>query len=249
LRLELSVANRKLKFALPTMKPKKSKYDTNPLEEDVAKRAEDDWGPMPSGSPTEEVKGATRDIGRTANEAARQYSESEEPTRRLQDQMEGSYPSVFIPPAYQTPPTYQPPPVPYQPAAYAPRPLMQPPGDRHVAGLGLQEKWTTILPYVPFHIGAVAAAIELFLLPRTEGRARFHAAQGLALQLAILAIGVLFGLVTIFSGSSVGSNLFSVAATVFLIISMVRVGRGHAHHIAPLTEPAKWLDEHIKPRK
>lgn len=238
------------------MKPKKSKYDTNPLEEDVAKRAADDWGAMPSGSPTEEVKGATRDIGRTANEAARQYSESEEPTRRLQDQMDGSYPSVFIPPALQAPPTYQPPPIPYQPPAvpyqpgvYAPGPMVKPPGDRHVRGLGLPEKWATILPYIPFHIGAVAAAVELFVLPRTEGRARFHAAQGLALQLAILAIGVLFGLVGIFANSSVGSNLFSVAATLFLIISMVRVFRGNAHHIAPLTEPAKWLDEHIKPRK
>jgi len=40
-----------------------------------------------------------------------------------------------------------------------------------------------------------------------------------------------------------------VAATIFLIISMVRVWRGEVHHIAALTEPAKWLDEHIKPRK
>ncbi|MDX6613780.1 MAG: hypothetical protein QOD75_2966 [Blastocatellia bacterium] len=230
------------------MKPKKSKYDTNPLEEDVAQRAADDWGAIPSGSPTADVKGATRDVGRTANEAARLYPESEEQTRRLEDPLEGSYPSVFIPPAYQTPPTYQPPPVPYQPSVYAPGPLVQSPGDRHVAGLGLQEKWATILPYLPFHIGAVAAAVELFVLPRPEGRARFHAAQGLALQLAILAIGVLFGLVSIFSGSSVGSNLFSSAATIFLIISMVRVGRGKPHHIAPLTEPAKWLEEHIKPR-
>ena len=238
------------------MKTKKSKYDTNPLEQDVVKRAEDDWGAVPSGSPTEEVRGATRDIGRTANEAARQFSHSEEPTRKLQDQTDGSYPSVFIPPVLQTPPTYQPPPVPYQapqvpyqPAVYARGPLAPPSGDRPVRGLGLPEKWATLLPYIPFYIGAVAAAVELFVLPRTEGRARFHAAQGLALQLAIMAIGVLFGLVSIFTNSSVGSNLFKVASTIFLIISMVRVWQGKPHHIAPLTEPAKWLDEHIKPRK
>jgi uncharacterized membrane protein len=238
------------------MKPKKSKYDTNPLDEDVAQRADDDWGAVHLGPQTEEVKGATRDVGRTANEAARQNVESEEPTRRLQDQMEGSYPSVFIPPTYQPPPPvhpapqiYQPPPIPYQPAAYAPNAFMTPPGDRNVAGLGLQEKWTTILPYAPFHIGAVAAVIELFLIPRSEGRARFHAAQGLALQLAILVVGVLFSIVGMLTDSRIGSGLVSVAATIFLIISMVRVWRGEVHHIAALTEPAKWLDEHIKPRK
>src|SRR6185295_13963387 len=237
------------------MKSKKSKYDTNPLDEDVAQRADDDWGAVHLGPQTEEVKGATRDVGRTANEAARQNVESEEPTRRLQDQTEGSYPSVFIPPTHATPPTYpapqtyQPPPIPYQPAAYMAHPLAQPPGERHVAGLGLPEKWTTILPYAPFHIGAVAAVIELFLIPRSEGRARFHAAQGLALQLAILAVGVLFSIVGLLTDSRIGSGLFSVAATIFLIISMVRVWRGEVHHIAALTEPAKWLDEHIKPRK
>ena len=236
------------------MKSKKSKYDTNPLDEDVATRASDDWGAVRLGGQTEEVKGATRDVGRTANEAARQNVESEEPTRRLQDQMEGSYPSVFIPPTsppptYPAPQTYQPPPIPYQPAAYMAHPLAQPPGDRQVTGLGLPEKWTTILPYAPFYIGAVAAVLELFLIPRSEGRARFHAAQGLALQLAILGIGVLFSIVAILSDSSLGSKLFSLAATVFLIISMIRVWRGEAHHIAPLTEPAKWLEEHIKPRK
>jgi uncharacterized membrane protein len=232
------------------MKPKKSKYDTNPLDEDVVKRADDDWGATHSRPQTEEVKGATHDIGRTANEAARQHVESEVPTRKLQDQMEGSYPSVFIPPTFQTPPTYQPPPVPYQPDAYAPRPFFpQKPGERPVPGLGMPEKWTTILPYLPFHIGAVAAVIELFIIPRSEGRARFHAAQGLALHLAILVIGFLFSMVTLFTGSSIGSRLFSIAAFVFLVISMIRVWRGDAHHIAPLTEPAKWLDEHIKPRK
>jgi len=235
------------------MKPKKSKYETNPLDEDVAQRADDDWGAVRLGGETEEVKGATRDVGRTANEAASQNAASEVPTQKLQDQLDGSYPSVFIPPTYETPPkysapqTYQPPPVPYQPLVYAP--LAQPPGSRHVPGLNLPEKWTTILPYFPFYIGAVAAAIELFLTPRNEGRTRFHAAQGLALHLAIMVIGVLFSLVTLVTNSSAGSKFFGVAAFVFLIISIIRVWKGEVHNIAPLTEPAKWLEEHIKPRK
>ena len=232
------------------MKPKKSKYDTNPLDGDVAKRADEDWGAAPSGAPTEEVKGATRDIGRTANEAARQHGAADAPTRRFEDPLAGSYPSVFIPPAYPTPRTYQPP-APYQPAqnVYAPAPVAQKPGERTVSGLGLPEKWAMILPYCPFHIGAVAAVVELFLVPRSEVRARFHASQGLALQLAILVIGVMFSLLSVFTDSSIGSILFSLAATAFLVISMIRVWRGEPHHIAPLSEAGNWLDDRIKPRK
>ena len=239
------------------MKTKKSKYDTNPLEGDVGRRADENWGAPPSGAPTEEVKGgATRDIGRTTNEAARLNIDAEVPTRMLEDTLAGSYPSVFIPPTpknpaiYQPQPTYQPP-APYQPSrgVYVQPPVAQKPGERSVQGLGLPEKWATMLPYAPFHIGAVAAVIELFLIPRTETKARFHAAQGLALQIGMLAVGALFSIVSTLTDSSIGSSLFSAASLVFLIISMVRVWRGQPHHIAPLTEPAAWLNDHIKPRK
>jgi len=231
------------------METKRSKYDTNPLDGDVAKRADDDWGAAPSGAPTEEVKGATCDIGRTANEAARLDSAADAPTRRFEDP-QGSYPSVFIPPAYPTPRTYQPP-APYQPAqnVYAPPPIAQKPGERTVSGIGLPAKWAMILPYCPFYIGAVAAVVELFLIPRSEVRARFHAAQGLALHLAIIVIGFLFSMLSLITGSSIGSNIFSVGATAVLVISMIRVWRGEAHHIAPLSEAANWLDDRIKPRK
>jgi len=231
------------------METKRSKYDTNPLDGDVAKRADDDWGAAPSGAPTEEVKGATCDIGRTANEAARLDSAADAPTRRFEDP-QGSYPSVFIPPAYPTPRTYQPP-APYQPAqnVYAPPPIAQKPGERTVSGIGLPAKWAMILPYCPFYIGAVAAVVELFLIPRSEVRARFHAAQGLALHLAIIVIGFLFSMLSLITGSSIGSNIFSVGATAVLVISMIRVWRGEAHHIAPLAEAANLLDDRIKPRQ
>jgi len=235
-------------------KKSKSKYDTNPLEGDVARRAEEEWAP-PAGAPTEEVKGgATRDIGRTANEAARLNVDAETPTRKLEDSLAGSYPSVFIPPIPQNPTIYQPttyqPPAAYQPRSiYAPPPIGLKSGERLVEGLGMPEKWATMLPYAPFYIGAVVAVVELFLIPRTETKARFHAAQALALHLAFIAVGMLFSIVKALTDSGVGSALFSVAATVFLIISMVRVWKGEPHHIAPLTEPANWLNDHIKPRK
>jgi uncharacterized membrane protein len=128
-------------------------------------------------------------------------------------------------------------------------PVGQRPFPHTVGGLGIQEKWANLLPYIPGHIGAIAAVIELLLVPRTETRTRFHAAQGLALQIAILIISGAFGLITAISGSSFGSGLFRVASTVFLIVSMIRAFQGKTHHIAPLADATRWLEEKIKPRK
>jgi uncharacterized membrane protein len=88
----------------------------------------------------------------------------------------------------------------------------------------------------------------LFLVPRSEGKVRFHAAQALALHVAIMVIRALFGVVGSITDSSIGGNLFKVAATVFLIISMIRVWKGKPHHIAPLADPTQWFNDHIEPR-
>jgi uncharacterized membrane protein len=122
-------------------------------------------------------------------------------------------------------------------------------GSHKVGGLGISEKWANLLPYIPGHIGAIAAVIELLLVPRTETRTRFHAAQGLALQIAILILTGAFQLLTLITGSSFGSGLVRAASTVFLIVSMVRAYQGKAHHITPLDDATKWLDEKIKPRQ
>jgi uncharacterized membrane protein len=242
------------------MEPKRSKYDTNPLDHKVAEHAEESWDSGRPGPPTEPMSGGpTRDIGRTGNEAARNDPSSEAPTRRIDGQAVTSYPSVFIPPPQpQSSTTYQPPRVPtqmiYQPPPappaniYQPPPLAQP-SAHTVAGLGISEKWANLLPYIPGHIGAVAAVIELLLVPRTETRARFHAAQGLGLQAAILALTVVFASISVISGNGIGSVLFRVASTVFLIVSMARVWQGKPHHIAPLDELTKVLNDKIKPRK
>jgi uncharacterized membrane protein len=248
------------------MEPKRTKYDTNPLDGKVADRADKSFASRP-GPPTEEVRGGpTQDIARTENQAARANPESEAPTRRIDDDIVTSYPSIFVPPrsVNQTQPrpsvSYQPPRVPdasiYQPPPQVPHlniyqpppaPMSYKPGS--VAGLGIPEKWANLLPYIPGHIGAVASAVELLLVPRTETRTRFHAAQGLALQLAILILTGVFSFVHLISGNGFGSGIFGAAATIFLIVSMIRVWKGKPHHIAPLDDATKWLDEKIKPRK
>src|SRR5262244_1340886 len=86
------------------METKKSKYDTNPLDPDVEKKAEEVWGDLGGVKPTQQVGGATREVGNSSNEDARKNVYSEAPTRRYDNPpLEAPYPSVFIPPTYAPP--------------------------------------------------------------------------------------------------------------------------------------------------
>jgi uncharacterized membrane protein len=103
-----------------------------------------------------------------------------------------------------------------------------------------------MLPYAPFYIGLVVSLLELFLVPKSETKVRFHASQSLALNVAITVVQTLFSVLEAITGSGIGGKLFGLLATIFLIISMIRVWKGEPHHIAPLDEPANWFNEHIK---
>src|ERR1044072_2740694 len=149
------------------METKKSKYDTNPLDPDIERKAEDVWGDL--GGVTQQVGGGTQQVGNTANEQpqpqpvdeARKNVYSEAPTRRYDNPpLEQPYPSVFVPPTY-APPANQ-----YQqpgPQTYY-TPVPNQPTSRQVLGLGIPEKWAVILPYAPW-VGIVASLVELFLVP------------------------------------------------------------------------------------
>lgn len=224
------------------METKKTKYDTNPLDPEVADRTEEIWGQEDSGPGTQQIQGATREVGYSANEEARRNIYSEAPTRTFDNSpLDAPYHSVFAPPV-------QPPQSIYQPNPYLQTPVSTRPTGRSVAGIGLPEKWAMILPYAPFYIGVIASLVELFLVPRKEVKVRFHAAQGLALNIAMVIIQQLFNVLGAVTDSSIGGTLFKLAATVFLIISMVRVWKGEPHRIAPIAEPAQWFNEHIEPR-
>ncbi|HKR13035.1 MAG TPA: hypothetical protein VJT15_13330 [Pyrinomonadaceae bacterium] len=224
------------------METKKSKYDTNPLDPDVERKAEESWGE--GGSSTQEVRGATRPVGNSApSESARKNVYSEAPTRRYDNPpMETSYPSVFVPPTYAPPAQYQQ----QQQSAYQ-NPIRTPPTERPITGIGISEKWALLLAYAPY-IGIVVSLLELFLVPRKELRVRFHASQALALHIAFIAIQTLLGAIGAVTDSGFGTVLFRAASTIFLIISMIRVWKGEPHVITPLAEPAKWFNDHIEPR-
>jgi uncharacterized membrane protein len=242
------------------MEPKRSKYDTNPLDDEVVAHAEQSWGSTQPAAPTGEMhSGPTSEITERANETAQQNPESEAPTRRIDEKIPTSYPSIFIPPPPKRP-TYQPP-RPLAENIYLPPPAPPPsvyqrpdvtgykPGSNTVSGLGIPEKWAVILPYLPFYLALVIALVELLLVPRTETRVRFHASQALALQIGITAISVLLTFAGLLSGRFTGASLFNAASFVCLIIAMIRVWKGKPVVIPPLDEPRKWLDEKIKPRK
>src|SRR4030095_5277071 len=145
------------------MDTKKSKYDTTPLDPDVEKRADEVWGELGGVNPTQQVGGATREVGNTSNEDARRNVYSEAPTRRYDSPpLEAPYQSVFVPPTYSPPAQYQSRQNVYQaPGAGNASPF------RRVGGIGVSEKWATMLAYAPY-IGIVVSLFELFLVPRKE---------------------------------------------------------------------------------
>ncbi|MGI9105789.1 MAG: hypothetical protein ACR2G4_06030 [Pyrinomonadaceae bacterium] len=224
------------------MVDKRSKYDTDPLDPGFVRR-------------TEEFDAETRATARTANEQARLNPEAEAPTRRIDDPLSQPYPSIFVPPAAPQPPAYQqrtypsPPVSNFGQTTALPGQMPPPPSSRTIAGLGIPEKFALVLPYVPFYIGIVGSIIELFLVPRGETRVRFHAAQGLALQLVILAIAFALKLLGGLAGSGFGGTLFWLASNIFLIVSVIRVWKGQTHYLTPLDDATRWLYERIEPKK
>src|ERR671929_2065448 len=64
---------------------KKSKYDTNPLDTEYARRADDEWG--------------ARRVAE-AEPKAKEVWPAEAPTKRYDSSIPVSYPSVNVPPSY-----------------------------------------------------------------------------------------------------------------------------------------------------
>jgi uncharacterized membrane protein len=222
---------------------KRGKYDTNPLDPDVEQKAEESFGADGRGQQTQRVGRSTSQVELDPESSSRRNPYSEAPTRRYDSNtpLEAPYPSVFVPPTY-APPVQTPPSVhPSQPG------VDQRPSMRSVPGIGVAERWAMMMAYAPY-VGIVVSLIELFMVPRREIKVRFHAAQALAVHIAILVIQTIFNVIGTVSGTSAGGSLFKTAAFIFLIISMVRVWRGQTHRIAPVTEAAQWFNEHIEPR-
>lgn len=133
----------------------------------------------------------------------------------------------------------------YQP----PHPLYaQQDRSRKVAKIGLPENILTALPYIPFFIGLVAGLLELFFVPKSEAKVRFHAAQGVAAHIAILVISaILGGMGNITDLANAGETIFNIVTTVMLIIFAIKAFQGKPIHIESVDELTNWLEDKIKP--
>jgi uncharacterized membrane protein len=232
------------------MPEKRSKYDTDPLDPDFVRRADETMA-----SAKANATNVTEAQPSSKADEDLPDPKLDEPTRRFGEGFANSYPSVFVPPVYQ-PPAHQQnftsfdadaqqhPAQPATPEGFSGAPLTA----RKVQKLGIAENVACVLPYAPFWIGVIAALAELFIVPRTETRTRFHAAQGLALQLVLIVGALAFQLIETLTGSGLGGSLFWLASTIFLVVSMVRVWSGQPHHIAPLDDLTRRINEKIEPK-
>ena len=113
----------------------------------------------------------------------------------------------------------------------------------------LPERWLTGLPYVPFYIGLIAGLIILFIVPKSETKVRFHAAQGVAAHLAILIVSaILSGVGNVTDLADVANWIFTLVTTIMLIIFAVKAWQGKGIHIESVDDLTNWLEEKIKPR-
>jgi uncharacterized membrane protein len=199
-----------------------SKYDTNPLDPEFPEKT-----------------GATQAFGDAGSRTQNfpQAAPNEEQTQR------------FVPPQfqqYQQPYSGQYVPAQYHPGSYG---NVSETGSRKVAKVGLKENVVSALPYIPWYLGLVAGLVLLFLLPRTETKARFHAAQGLAIHVGILIVTTILSAIGNVTGVARAANvIFQIVMTIMLIIWTTKAWRGKPVHIETVDSLTNWLDEKIDPK-
>ena len=200
------------------------KYDTNPLDPEFPNKVR-------------EAQTETLPIEGAETERFAPPSVTEEQTRRFNE-------ANFE--AYQSPYNGQNIPANFKTANLAD---MNQASSRNVSKVGMPEKWLIGLPYIPWYIGLVASLIILFVVPKSETKVRFHAAQGLAAHLAILIVSaILGGLGNVTDVADVGNAIFQVVTTVMLIIFAVKAFKGKPVHIESVDDLTEWLEDKIKPK-
>ncbi len=121
---------------------------------------------------------------------------------------------------------------------------------RKTSKVGLPENILTALPYIPWFVGMIAGILILLFVPKSETKARFHAAQGLAAHIGILLVTMILGFAdNFFSLASAANGIFQVVTMVMLIIFAIKAFQGKPIHIESVDALTEWLEEKIKPQK
>lgn len=207
---------------------RKKKFDTNPLDPEFPQRVTAAAEPAPQETTVlESGAGDTRQFAEpgTTEDQTRKFNQAEF------EAYQAPYNGQQVPMSYQPPPQF-----------YAANQR-----NRKVAKIGLPENILMVLPYLPFHIGLIAGIIELFIVPKSEAKVRFHAAQGVAAQIAIVVISAILHTIGNWTGANFGNDLFMLIATIMLIIFSVKAYQGKPIHIEAVDELTNWLEDKIKP--
>ena len=107
------------------------------------------------------------------------------------------------------------------------------------------------MPYIPFYLGLIAGILLLLFAPKSEAKVRFHAAQGLAANIAILIITTVLGGIDNIPGMgfvSVGNWIFQLVTTIMLIVFTIKAWQGKPVHIESVDDLTEWLEDKIQPR-
>lgn len=120
---------------------------------------------------------------------------------------------------------------------------------RNVSSVGIPEKWLIGLPYIPWYPGLIASLIVLFVVPKSETKVRFHAAQGLAAHIGIWIIIAILGGFSGITGFSGAQSIFQIVTSVIMIIFAIKAWTGKPVHIESVDALTEWLEDKIKPKK
>jgi uncharacterized membrane protein len=201
------------------------KFDTNPLDPEFPKQVAESQQTetLPN------INGETRPFAPTTI--------TEEQTKRFENQQ---FASMLDNPNYQPPSIYH----------TSRLENTNQPIDRKIDQIGLPENVLVALPYLPWGIGLVAGLIELLIVPNSEPKVRFHAAQGLALHVGIMIITLILKIVgNISDWASFGIGIFGLAMTIASFYWAYLAYQGKPVHIESVEELTNWMEDKIKLKK
>lgn len=202
------------------------KFDTNPLDPEFPERAKQ-----------QEAAATGRQKYEAETNKLPTYTDDEIPTRSFREEDFNAYSSAF---------NNSQPVAPYKTA----RLKQKTANNRKVAKVGLPENILVALPYLPFSIGLIAGVLELLLVPKSETKVRFHAAQGLAAHIGILIVTTILGVVgNITDLANAGNAIFQIVTTIMLVVFTYKAWKGEPIHIESVETLTEWLEEKIKPQK
>lgn len=204
-----------------------NKFDTNPLDPEFPERARQE---QPAATARQKYEAETNKLPG--------FSDEEIPTRTFNETDFNAYNAPFG----NSPPME---------AYKSSRLKSEAPKDRKVAKIGLPENVLIALPYIPFFVGLIAGIIELIIVPKSESKVRFHAAQGLAAHIGILIVTTILGVVGNIPGlglADAGNSIFQLVTTIMLIIFAIKGFQGKPIHIESVDSLTEWLEEKIKPQ-